>query len=99
MLSSILNNNSTWAFALVNDDFIYYNRSYFDSRVRFYHNDTLYNFHLVAIPHHISENIYELIARLLNILCSSWRTKFIDLRSDDENTMTRKFQDVITQLE
>ena len=101
-ISCILNDDSTWAFSLANDSSTHYGKSYFDNRIRFYRDGTLYNLHLLAIPmfeRHTADNIVDLVTRLLDQLCPSWRTKLIGLSSDGEPKMTGEHNGVVTQIQ
>ena len=43
--------------------------------------------------------MYNLISRILDILCPMWNSKILDIDSDDASMMIDYIQDVITQLE
>ena len=101
-LSDILRRDSTWAFALANDASTHYGKSYFDNRVRFHLDGIIHNYHVLAIPifdRHTGENMFNLISRLLDIICPDWRTKLIAVGSDGANSMTGRLQGVVTRLE
>ena len=101
-LSSLLSDDQVWAFALANDASTHYGRSYFDNRIRFHRQGVLYNLHVIAIPmfdRHTARNIFNLISKFLDVLCSNWRVKLIIMGFDEANVMTRHVQDVVTQLE
>ena len=101
-LSTLLSNNQIWAFALANDASTHYGRSYFDNRIRFHRGGVLDNVHLLAIPmfnRHTTHNIFNLVSKVLDVLCPSWRAKVIAVGSDGANVMTGHVQGVVTQLE
>jgi hypothetical protein len=65
--------------------------SFFDVRIRICVGGHLFNIHLVVVPfydHHSAVNIYKMIYKLLDQLCSSWRHKLLLVSTDGENTMT-----------
>jgi hypothetical protein len=68
-------------------------------------NNVLSNLHLVAIPmfkRHIVDNIFNLIARFLDVLNDAttiWRAKLVSMSVDGENTMTKCHCGIVTHLE
>jgi hypothetical protein len=102
MISQILNSSRTWAFSLANDGSTHYGRSYFDNRIRIHHHGDIFNVHMLAIPmfeRHTADNMYNLISRVLDIICPMWRSKILGIGSDGAPTMTGCIQGVVTQLE
>lgn len=49
-LSTILNDNTMWAFSLANDSSTYYGKSYLDNRIHFHKDGVIHNVHFLAIP-------------------------------------------------
>jgi len=102
MISQILNSPNIWAFSLANDSSTHYGHSYFDNRIRIHRNGDIYNLHILAIPmfeRHTSDNMYNLIAGVLDIVCPTWRSKILGVGSDGASAMTGCIQGVVTQLE
>ena len=48
---------------------------------------------------HTANNMYNLVADVLNIVCPTWRSKILGVGSDGAPTMTGCVQGVVTQLE
>jgi hypothetical protein len=91
-----------WAFSLANDASTHYGRSYLDNRIRIHTDGKLYNFHLVAIPMyetHTGENMFNLVVRILDVVCPRWRMQLIGVGSDGANAMTGQFQGIVTRLQ
>ena len=102
ILSSLLSKKTTWAFSLAGDGSTHLGVSFFDIRVRICVNGVLYNLHLVAVPffdRHTAVNIFNLIVKILNVLCAEWRDRLLSVSSDGENTMTGRHGGVVTLLE
>ena len=75
--------------------------AFFDLRLRLYWHDRLLNLHLVALPmfdRHTAENMFNMIAKLMDALFPNWRVKLIGVLSDGENTMTGRHRDLVTRL-
>ena len=101
-LSTILNDNATWAFSLANDASTHYGKSYLDNRIRIYRGGILYNIHVLAIPmfeHHSGENMFKLVSKVFDVLCPTWRTKLISMGSDGASAMTGEYSGVVTRIE
>jgi hypothetical protein len=65
--------------------------SFFDVRIRVCIGGRLFNIDLVIVPfydRYSAVNIYKMICKLLDQLCSSWRDKVLSVSTDGENTMT-----------
>jgi len=102
MISKILNSPRIWAFSLANDSSTHYGHSYFDNRIRIHRNGDIFNLHVLAIPmfeRHTSDNMYNLISGVLDIVCPTWRSKILGVGSDGAPAMTGCIQGVVTQLE
>jgi hypothetical protein len=92
---------SSWAFSLASDGSTHYGKSYLDNRIRIHRDGKLYNLHLVAVPmygKHTGENMFNLISRILDIVCRRWRSQLIGVAADGASSMTGKFQGVVTRL-
>lgn len=48
---------------------------------------------------HTADNLVQLITSVLDVLCTHWRDKLIDIESDGENKMTGQYSGVVMQLE
>ena len=99
-ISTIL--HRCWAFSLAYDSSTHYGKSYLDNRIRVHYNGELYNLHAIAISlyvNHNEENMFNLIVRFLNVLCSDWRHKLIGIESDEASVMTGEYQGVVTRLQ
>ena len=99
-LADILNNTSIWTFSLANDSSTYYRNSYFDNRIRFHLRDILYNIHAITIPifnRHTGENMYDLISKFLDVICSEWCSKLIGVCTDGASSMTGVLKGVTTR--
>ena len=91
-----------WSLSLVNDVSTHFGKSYFDNRIHFHFNGVLYNVHAIAIPmfdSHTGKNMFNLVSIFLNVVCSGWRVKLIDVGFDSMTVMTGHLQGVVTQLE
>ena len=89
-IADILNDNSVWAFSLANDSSTYYGKSYFDNRIHFHQDGTLYNIYAMAIPmseRHTGEAILKLISNFFDMVCPTWRTKLVDVNTDGASSM------------
>ena len=96
-----LKNRSIWIFSLTNNASIYHERSYLTNHIHIHIDRKFYNLHLIIISiyeYHTGENMFILIRRVLDIICSRWRMQMIEINSDDANSMTRKFQDIAMRL-
>ncbi len=91
VLSDVLNHHDVWAFLLAGDGSTHQGVSLFDVRIHICVGGRLFNIHLVIVPfydRHSTVNICEMICKLFDQLCSSWRHKLLSVSTDDENTMT-----------
>lgn len=101
LISDLMGDDSVWAFSFAGDGSTHRGQSFFDIRVRFCCKGYLENLHLVAIPmfdRHTAENIYNMVAQLLDALYPSWPSKLISVSSDGENTMTGRHAGFVTRL-
>ncbi|KAI9911485.1 hypothetical protein PsorP6_009748 [Peronosclerospora sorghi] len=68
----------------------------------FHYQNPLHNIHVAALPmseRHTAVNIYDLIVKVFNVLCPSWRKKALGIASDGANVMTGQIGGVVTLLE
>jgi hypothetical protein len=75
---------------------------YLDIRVRFVLKSTMFNIHLLAIPmfeSHTGANIFNIVKRLLDIMCPDWEHKLIGYTSDGASNMTGAHQGVGTRIQ
>jgi hypothetical protein len=85
MLTDILKDKTVWAFSLANDSSTHASHSYFDNRIRFHRDGTLYNVHALAIPmfdRHNADYMFKLVSDFLDVICSEWRAKLIGVGTD-----------------
>ncbi|CAI5725171.1 unnamed protein product [Hyaloperonospora brassicae] len=95
------NDDQVWAFSLAGDVSTHRGHSFFDIRIRLYWHGRLLNLHLFALPmfdRHTAENMFNIIAKLMDALFPNWRAKLIGVSSDGENTMTGSHRDLVTSL-
>ena len=101
-LSTILNDNSTWAFSLANDSSTHQGKSYLDNRIHFHRDRVIYNIHMLAIPmydRHTGENMFKLVSDVFDIICPTWRTKLIGMGSDGASSMVGEYSGIVTHIE
>ncbi|CAI5741141.1 unnamed protein product [Hyaloperonospora brassicae] len=97
----ISNDDQVWAFALAGDVSTHRGHSFFDLRLRLYWHGRLLNLHRVALPmfdRHTAENMFNMIAKLMDALFPNWRAKLIGVSSDGENAMTGCHRGLVTRL-
>jgi hypothetical protein len=90
VLSDVLNDDEVWAFSLADDDNTHHDTSFFDVRIRTCVRGVLFNVHLVCVPffeRHMAANIFKMVCKLLDHICSRWRHKLASVSTDGENTM------------
>ena len=98
---SLLLTDHIWAFSIAFDGGNKSNQSYVDVRIRFCVENHVCNLHLVALPiheRHTGLNIYNLIKKFLDALCSGWKDKLIGISTDGASNMTGRYQGVVTYL-
>jgi len=94
-IADVLLHLLVWAFSVARDGSMHHSSSFFDMHIRIYVSGVLSNLHLVTIPMfewHTVENIFNLIARFLDVLSSTmtiWHAKLVSVLTDGENTMCR----------
>jgi hypothetical protein len=91
VLSDVLNDDEVWAFSLAGDGSTHHDTSFFDVRIRTCVRGVLFNVHLVCVPffeRHTAANIFNMVYKLLDHICSRWRHKLTSVSTDGENTMT-----------
>jgi hypothetical protein len=90
-----------WAFSIAFDGGNKSDTSYLDVRLRFAIENTMHNFHLVALPmrgRHTGENMFLLISEFLDVICSSWRSKLIGIATDGTSSMTGRVSGVVSRI-
>jgi hypothetical protein len=100
-ITGILDNESIWAMLLVGDGSAHRGQSFFDLRVRVCYRGELVNLHLVAMPmfeRHSAVNIFNLIAKFMDMLYIKWLAKLIGVSMDGKNTITGHHAGVVTRL-
>jgi len=101
VLSDVLNDDEVWAFSLAGDASTHHDTSFFDVRIRTCVRGVLFNVHLVCVPffeRHTAANIFNMVCKLLDHICSRWRHKLVSVSTDDENTMTRWLDGFVTLM-
>jgi hypothetical protein len=100
-ITGILDDESIWAMLLVGDGSVHRGQSFFDLRVRVCYRGELVNLHLVAMPmfeRHSAVNIFNLIAKFMDVLYIKWLAKLIGVSTDGKNTITGHHAGVVTRL-
>ena len=90
-----------WAFSLAIDGSCCGSTSYIDVRVRFCENGSMQNLHLIAVPFngsHTGVAMFEMLVRLFDCLCCSWKEKLISCSTDGAANMTGRVSGVVTRL-
>jgi hypothetical protein len=99
---SLLLTDHIWAFSIAFDGGNKGNQLlYVDLRVRFCVENHVCNLHLVALPiheRHTGLNMYNLIKKFLDALCSGWKDKLIGISTDGASNMSGRYQGVVTYL-
>jgi hypothetical protein len=100
-IALILDDESVWAMLLAGDGSTHRDQSFFDLRLRVCYRGNLVNLHLVALPmfeRHSDVNIFNLIAKFMDVLYSKWRSKLTGVSTDGENTMIGRHVGVVIRL-
>lgn len=90
-----------WALSIALDGGNNADSSYLDTRIRFFVNGDLHNFHLFAIPmreRHTGEYQFNLAAKFLSHIAPTWQKKLIGIASDGASTMTGCVRGVVSRL-
>ena len=98
---SMLLTDCVWAFSIAFDGGNKSDQSYVDVRIRFCLDNQVHNLHLIALPmheRHTGLNMYNLIKKFLDALCSGWTDKLIGISTDGASNMTGRYQGVVTYL-
>lgn len=83
--------HKAWAFSLALDSGSHCGVSYLDFRARVAFQQHLFNFHLIAAPEfdrHTGENMFNLLQRLLDVICDDWKRRMIGVTTDGARDMT-----------
>ena len=97
----LLNLHCVLAFSLAFDGSTHRGTSYLCIRVRVHYGGEILNLHLLAIPmfeKHTAVNQFNIIVKVLDVMCATWRQKVIGLGSDGANVMTGRLGGVVTLL-
>jgi hypothetical protein len=100
-ITGILDDESIWAMSLAGDRSAHCGQLFFDMRVRVCYRGELVNLHLVAMPmfeRHSVVNIFNVIAKFMDVLYIKWRAKLIGVSTNNKNTITGHQADVVTRL-
>ena len=101
-IANMLSNyDQVWAFSLAGDGSTHRGHSFFDLCLRLYWHGRLLNLHLVALPmfdRYTAENMFNMIAKLMDALFPYWRAKLIGVSSEGENTMTGRHRGLVSRL-
>ena len=93
---------TTWTFSLAMDMSTHVSTSYLDIRIRLLICGAIQNFHLIAIPmfcSHTGEEIFNHAAKVLDVICPSWRNLIVSISTDGERKMTGLVRGVTTRFE
>ena len=80
-----------WTFSVALDMSNHQETGYFAIRIRLFHNSTLYNIHLCALPivgRHTALNLFTHFVKLIEILCPNWKQTMLSVGSDGEAKVT-----------
>jgi len=100
MLSDVL--SDCWAFSLALDGATHQSTSYLDIRVRFWAGDNIHNFHLLALPmneRHMRQSMFDMIVKVLDVICPGWRDSLIGVATDGTRNMTGRHVGLLTFLD
>ncbi|KAH6602697.1 hypothetical protein BASA61_000862 [Batrachochytrium salamandrivorans] len=99
-LSEIL--GTTWAISIAFDCSTHQSRSYLDVRVRFFYENRICNYHLIALPmfeRHTGENMSDLIVKFFDALFPDWKSAIVGLSTDGDRSMTGRIRGAVTRIE
>ncbi len=100
MLSDVL--SDCWAFSLALDGATHQSTSYLDIRVHFWAGDNIHNFHLLALPmneRHMRQSMFDMIVKVLDVICPGWRDSLIGVATDGTRNMTGRHVGLLTFLD
>ncbi len=100
MLYDVL--SDCWAFSLALDGATHQSTSYLDIRVRFWAGDNIHNFHLLALPmneRHTGQSMFDMIVKVLDVICPGWRDSLIGVATDGARNMTGRHVGLLTFLD
>ena len=101
-IQRLLNLHSVLAFSLAFGGSTHRGTSYLWIRVRVHNDGEILNLHLLAVPmfeKNTAINQFNIIVKILDVLCTNWRNKVLGLGSDGENVMTGRLGGVVALLE
>ncbi|KAH6577372.1 hypothetical protein BASA60_004062 [Batrachochytrium salamandrivorans] len=99
-LSEIL--GTTWAISIAFDCSTHQSRSYLDVRVRFFYENRICNYHLIALPmfeRHTGANMSDLIVKFFDALFPDWKSAIVGLSTDGDRSMTGRIRGTVTRIE
>jgi len=73
------------------------NHTYFDAP-----GDNIHNFHLLALPmnkRHTGQSMFDMIVKVLDVICPGWRDSLIGVTTDGAKNMTRRHVGLLTFLD
>ena len=95
------NYDQVWSFSLAGDVSTHRGHSFFDLRMSLYLKGRLLNLKQVALPmfdRHTAENMFNMVAKLMDALFPNCRAKLIGVSSEGENMMTGRHRGHVTRL-
>ena len=98
-LSEIL--ETTWAISIAFDCSTHQSRSYLDVRVRFFHDNRICNYHLIALPmfeRHTGANMSDLIVKFFDAFFLDWKSAIVGLSTDGDRSMTGRIRGVVSDI-
>ncbi|KAH8933356.1 hypothetical protein BDL97_18G026700, partial [Sphagnum fallax] len=90
------------AFSLALDGATHQSTSYLDIRVRFWADDNIHNFHLLALPmneRHTGQSMFDMIVKVLDVIFPGWRDSLIGVATDGAKNMTGRHVSLLTFLD
>jgi hypothetical protein len=87
--------------SLAGDESAHCDQSFFNLHVHVCYHGELVNLHLVTMPmfeRHSTINIFNLIAKFMDVLYMKWRAKLVGMSTDGKNTMTGRHVGIVTRL-
>jgi len=76
--------------------------SWVDVRIRYYHNSTLENLHLITLPfagRHTGLATFEMFEKLFDTVCPLWKEKLIGCSTNEVANMTGRLSGVVTRIQ
>ncbi|BBM99397.1 hypothetical protein MPTK1_1g21000 [Marchantia polymorpha subsp. ruderalis] len=101
VLRNLLALESNWAISLAVDASTHLEHSYFDVSIHMHHSGVLYNLHILTLPihnHHLAIVLSGMVIKMIDVLCTRWRSILLGIGSDGANVMTWRIGGVVTLL-